>query len=178
MAIFSEDDQNNDDQKWRYDDICRTKETISTKRSRQSTETLKSSPTLQGQPLPTIPFDLIPEILSRIPIKPLLQLRCVCKSWNYLIISDPEFCKKQFRKCSPTCVNDFIAWMKCINGSKKSANECLAMKHEHFLDDVSDTDTIHFLDDVFDTDTTHFLDDVSDTDTTHFLDDVSDTDTL
>jgi len=44
-------------------------------------------------PLPTLPFDLIEEILSRLPVKLLLQLRCACKSWNSLI-SDRKFAKK------------------------------------------------------------------------------------
>ena len=43
--------------------------------------------------LPTLPFDLIPEILCRLPVKLLLQLRCVCKSWKSLI-SDPKFARK------------------------------------------------------------------------------------
>ncbi|GAU47965.1 hypothetical protein TSUD_280240 [Trifolium subterraneum] len=41
----------------------------------------------------TLPFDLIEEILCRLPVKPLLQFRCVCKSWNSLI-SDTKFTKK------------------------------------------------------------------------------------
>ncbi|AES88723.1 putative F-box domain, galactose oxidase/kelch, beta-propeller, F-box associated interaction [Medicago truncatula] len=44
-------------------------------------------------PLPTLPFDLIEEILSRLPVKLLLQLQCACKSWNSLI-SDRKFAKK------------------------------------------------------------------------------------
>ncbi|GAU24914.1 hypothetical protein TSUD_116400 [Trifolium subterraneum] len=43
--------------------------------------------------LPTLPFDLIVEILCRLSVKFLLQFRCVCKSWNYLIVS-PKFIKK------------------------------------------------------------------------------------
>ncbi|XP_042477613.1 F-box protein CPR1-like [Macadamia integrifolia] len=39
-----------------------------------------------------IPEDIIPDILSRIPVKPLLRFRCVCKSWCALII-DPAFVK-------------------------------------------------------------------------------------
>ncbi|MCI32129.1 F-box/kelch-repeat protein, partial [Trifolium medium] len=62
-------------------------ETMSAKR-RQLIGTLTSSP-----PLPTLPFDLIPEILSRLPVKFLLQFRCVCKSWKSLI-TDPKFTKK------------------------------------------------------------------------------------
>jgi len=44
-------------------------------------------------PLPSLPFDLVPEILCRLPVKLLLQFRCVCKSWKSLI-SNPKFAKK------------------------------------------------------------------------------------
>lgn len=50
-------------------------------------------PSCDAQTLPTLPFDLIAEILCRLPVKLLLQLRCVCKFWNYLI-SHPKFAKK------------------------------------------------------------------------------------
>ncbi|GAU16389.1 hypothetical protein TSUD_117380 [Trifolium subterraneum] len=65
-----------------------------------SVVTLTSSPPsllpddwLCAAPLPTLPLDLIEEIFSRLPVKLLLQLRCVCKRWNSLI-SDPKFVKK------------------------------------------------------------------------------------
>lgn len=60
------------------------------KQSITSTETLTSSP------LPTLTFDLIAEILCRLPVKHLLQLRCLNNSFNYLI-SDPKFAKKHLR---------------------------------------------------------------------------------
>jgi len=44
--------------------------------------------------LPTLPYDVILEILCRLPVKFILRFRCVCKSWNSLI-SDPIFVKKQ-----------------------------------------------------------------------------------
>ncbi|XP_024633547.1 F-box/kelch-repeat protein At3g23880 [Medicago truncatula] len=61
--------------------------------SRQTLKLLSSGPSFHSQPLPTLPFDLIPDILSRLQVKFLLQLRCVCKSWKSLI-SDPKFAKK------------------------------------------------------------------------------------
>lgn len=45
----------------------------------------------------SLPFDLIPEILSRLPVKFLLQLQCVCKSWNSLI-SDHQFARKHLNR--------------------------------------------------------------------------------
>src|SRR4051812_15081950 len=50
---------------------------------------------LHTAPLPTLPFEIVVEILSRLPVKFLLQLQCVCKSWKSLI-SNPKFAKKHF----------------------------------------------------------------------------------
>ena len=47
-------------------------------------------------PCPTLPFELIEDILSRLPVKTLLRLRCVCKSWKSLI-SDPRFVERHLR---------------------------------------------------------------------------------
>jgi len=41
-----------------------------------------------------LPFDLVAEILCRFPVKHLIQLCYVCKSWNSLISHDSEFTKK------------------------------------------------------------------------------------
>ncbi|AES69469.1 putative F-box domain, galactose oxidase/kelch, beta-propeller, F-box associated interaction [Medicago truncatula] len=46
--------------------------------------------------LPTLPFDLIAEILCRLPVKFLFQLRCVCKFFHSLI-SDPKFAKNHLQ---------------------------------------------------------------------------------
>ena len=53
----------------------------------------ETTPSLHMLPLPTLPFDLLSEILCRLPVKLLVQLRCLCKFFNSLI-SDPEFTKK------------------------------------------------------------------------------------
>ncbi|XP_004499736.1 F-box/kelch-repeat protein At3g23880-like [Cicer arietinum] len=50
--------------------------------------------TLTSPPLPTLSFDLIEEILYRLPVKSLIQFQCVCKSWKSLISDDPKFAKK------------------------------------------------------------------------------------
>ncbi|CAJ2663126.1 unnamed protein product [Trifolium pratense] len=68
-----------------------TEETIATVKRPQLTT---SNGTLTYvPPLPTLPFDLIVEILCRLPVKLLVQLRCLCKSF-YSLISDPKFARK------------------------------------------------------------------------------------
>ena len=48
------------------------------------------------RPLPTIPDEVIVEILVRLPVRSLLQFRSVCKSWKTLI-SSPQFAKDHFQ---------------------------------------------------------------------------------
>jgi F-box interacting protein len=74
-----------------------TVSTQSMKKKRKYTKR-RRSPTVTGT-LPTLPFDLVAEIFSRLPVKLLLQLQCLGKSWKSLI-SDPKFTKKhlQFSK--------------------------------------------------------------------------------
>ncbi|KEH32806.1 putative F-box domain, galactose oxidase/kelch, beta-propeller, F-box associated interaction [Medicago truncatula] len=72
--------------------------------------------------LPTLPIDVLPEILCRLPIKLLGQLRCLCKSFNSLI-SDPKFAKKHLQLSTKrhhlmlTCIRDQISssseWILC-----------------------------------------------------------------
>ncbi|AES68599.1 putative F-box domain, galactose oxidase/kelch, beta-propeller, F-box associated interaction [Medicago truncatula] len=68
-----------------------TVETTTTQKNR-STGTLTCPP----PELPTLPFDVLPEILCRLPVKLLVQLRCLCKFFNSLI-SDPKFAKKHLQ---------------------------------------------------------------------------------
>ncbi|GAU43182.1 hypothetical protein TSUD_301480 [Trifolium subterraneum] len=51
--------------------------------------------------LPVLPEELIIEILLRLPVRSLLQFKCVCKSWKTLI-SDPQFAKTHLQGSSST----------------------------------------------------------------------------
>jgi len=64
----------------------------------ETTNTRLATGTLTYPPpeLSTLPFDLLPEIFCKLPVKLLVQLRCVCKFFNSLI-SDPKFAKKHLQ---------------------------------------------------------------------------------
>jgi len=54
--------------------------------------------------LSTLPFDLIPEILCRLPVELLLQLRCICKSRNSLI-NDCKCAKEHLSLSTTDCLH-------------------------------------------------------------------------
>ncbi|AES68628.1 putative F-box domain, galactose oxidase/kelch, beta-propeller, F-box associated interaction [Medicago truncatula] len=98
----------------RNDVVCSqslTEETTNTQRRRLVAGTLKYTPL----ELPTLPVDLLPEILCRLPVKLLIQLRYVCKLFNSLI-SDPKFVKKHLRMATKrhhlmlTNVDEFVTY--------------------------------------------------------------------
>jgi len=95
MALGSEDDGLNNSLSWSWE----TKVTRMMQRSTNFIKTL-TSPSPHTPPLPTLPFDLVAEILCRLPVKLLLQLRCLCKSFDSLI-SDPKFAKKHLCMSTP-----------------------------------------------------------------------------
>jgi len=65
---------------------------LTTTQRKRSTRTLTWPPS----ELPTLPFDLLPEILCRLPVKLLIQLRCLCKFFHS-VISDPNFATKHLQ---------------------------------------------------------------------------------
>ncbi|KAJ4967080.1 hypothetical protein NE237_018929 [Protea cynaroides] len=52
-----------------------------------------------------LPQELVREVLLRLPVKPLLRFKCVCKDW-FTIISDPLFAKAQLQQVKP--ISGFI----------------------------------------------------------------------
>ncbi|RHN69936.1 putative F-box domain-containing protein [Medicago truncatula] len=62
-----------------------------------TTRTLTSQSLNTVARLPTLPFELVEEILCRLPVKILMQLQCICKSWKSLISNDRKFAKKHLR---------------------------------------------------------------------------------
>ncbi|GAU38949.1 hypothetical protein TSUD_363880 [Trifolium subterraneum] len=90
-------------------------------RIRRPDRTLTSRIRRRIQPEPTltvlslhIPLDLVAEILCRLSVKQLTQLRCVCKSWNSLISKDSNFAKKQLR-LSTSCQGRHHLFLKSDN---------------------------------------------------------------
>ncbi|XP_058784567.1 F-box/kelch-repeat protein At3g23880-like [Vicia villosa] len=67
--------------------------------------------------LPTLPSDLIPEVLSRLPVKHLLQFRCVCKLWNSLIF-DNKFTRKHLKSTTRT-------FLQCVSYHTPSSHYIL-----------------------------------------------------
>jgi F-box interacting protein len=57
----------------------------------------------------SLPFELIIEILWRLPVKLLMKLKCLCKSWNSLISSDRKFAMKHLRmsRMNPKLIINF-----------------------------------------------------------------------
>ncbi|GAU18271.1 hypothetical protein TSUD_176130 [Trifolium subterraneum] len=79
------------------DDVGSSQSLTTATKRRQLTTSVGTLTTTPPPLLHNLPFDLVADnILCRLPVKLLLQLKCVCKSWKYLI-SDPKFAKKHLR---------------------------------------------------------------------------------
>ncbi|KAL5165928.1 F-box/kelch-repeat protein [Glycine soja] len=62
---------------------------------------------------PLLCDELIEEILSRLPVKPLIQFKCVCKGWNSLM-SDPYFIKLHLSKSAAKDDLEHLQLMKNV----------------------------------------------------------------
>ncbi|KAM0956031.1 hypothetical protein ACFX2A_024857 [Malus domestica] len=82
---------------------------------------LKQPPPSDGklrQRVPLIDYnDIIIEILSRLPVRSLLQFRCVCKSWRALI-SNPHFVTKHLSHAVLTCMNNTRTFTLFISSTR------------------------------------------------------------
>ncbi|OAY60633.1 F-box/kelch-repeat protein At3g06240 isoform X2 [Manihot esculenta] len=62
---------------------------------------------------PQLPLEIFIDILSRLPVKPLLRFKSVCKSWRSLISNNPEFAKFHLERAkqdtSDSCHRLFLA---------------------------------------------------------------------
>ena len=62
---------------------------------------------------PLLYDELIEEILSRLPVKPLIQFKYVCKGWNSLM-SDPYFIKLHLSKSAAKDDLEHLQLMKNV----------------------------------------------------------------
>ncbi|KAL3591946.1 hypothetical protein D5086_010586 [Populus alba] len=74
--------------------------------------------TMTGDPLPE---DVIIEILSRLPVKNLLQFKCVCKSW-YAIITSPNLISKHLRNYYDKNDSDCLLAQYCVTQAGEIAS--------------------------------------------------------
>lgn len=59
--------------------------------------------------VPKLPFRIISEILSWLPVESLLRFRCVCKQWCLLLTQDHQFIAKHSDRASPLLLQCMIS---------------------------------------------------------------------
>ncbi|XP_058208714.1 F-box protein At3g07870-like [Rhododendron vialii] len=70
----------------------------------QSTTAPAPAPAEEPSPAKDLPKDIIIDILSRLPVRSLVQFYCVCKSW-YALRLNPNFISKHFRHSTLSTAN-------------------------------------------------------------------------
>ncbi|QCE15608.1 F-box/kelch-repeat protein At3g23880-like [Vigna unguiculata] len=60
-------------------------------------ESSRSRGAKEARKIPILPWELVIEILLRLPVKSLFRFKCVCKSWLSLL-SDPHFATSHFQR--------------------------------------------------------------------------------
>lgn len=81
---------------------------------------------------PILPDDLIAEVLLFLDVKFLMQLKCVCKSWNSLISSDPTFVKMHLIKSSPRNPKRLTMFL-CKNKDNSLPNQFITISEDFIL---------------------------------------------
>ncbi|XP_057426497.1 F-box/kelch-repeat protein At3g23880-like [Lotus japonicus] len=74
-------------------------------------------------PLSILPKELIAEILVRLPVRSLLQFRCVCKSWKALI-SSPQFVKEHLHNSISDTSLTHQRLLTITNGESNGLTTC------------------------------------------------------
>ena len=84
-----------------------------------------------GGPTSLLLDELIVEILSRLPVKTLMQFKCVCKSWKTLISHDPSFVKLHLQR-SPR--NTHLALVSDLSSDYESNCSVVPFPVSHLLE--------------------------------------------
>ncbi|XP_057453223.1 F-box protein CPR1-like [Lotus japonicus] len=80
---------------------------------------------------PTVPpEELILEILSFLPVKPLVRFKCVSKSWNSTI-SDSQFIKLHLHRSCSRRNTDFVAYFRSLVNRSASATTPIRIPDEY-----------------------------------------------
>jgi hypothetical protein len=96
------------------DNRSRTRRRLRRQSQNVTVFTQSVSETTAEMPSPIFPEEMIVEILLRLPVRSLLQFRCVCKLWKTLI-SDSQFAKKHvlISTANPQLVSNFMGLANC-----------------------------------------------------------------
>ncbi|XP_039683886.1 F-box/kelch-repeat protein At3g06240 [Medicago truncatula] len=74
-----------------------------------------------------LPDELIVEVLSFLPVQSLIRLKCVSKSWKYLI-SEPSFVKLHLKRTKQDAVRKFVSYnMWSIVSRNMSSTNCMVV---------------------------------------------------
>jgi hypothetical protein len=98
---------------------------------------IASPPKVAALPV-ILPKELIGEVLSLLPVKSLMRMKCVCMSWKTLI-SNPIFVKLHLKKQSTQNTTHFALLLRDnINGSSSVASVSVS----HLLESTSKSITL------------------------------------
>ncbi|XP_027938344.1 F-box/kelch-repeat protein At3g23880-like [Vigna unguiculata] len=89
-----------------------------------------------------LPENMLMEILSWLPLKEVVQLRCVSKAWNHLV-SDPAFVKLHFQR-SPKNTHLLLTFVDTADDGAQDRDYAVICPIQDLLDNPSSTlETLH-----------------------------------